>query len=428
MNRSMHIALALAVGLAAAPGDVFARGFGGFHGGGGFGGGGFGGARGGGIGGGSREGFGGGGFGGDRFGGGGGFGGHRFGDGGGFGGGSREGFSGSGFGGGPREGFGGGFGGGFREGFGGGGFGAGSFGRGGSLDRGQLNSFLGLPTDSGMHAAAGAVAGGGVAGGAAVGRGFAAGPYGAVGGGAVAGRGYAAGYGTHPWSATYCHAQGLAGQRWCAGWGGFTGGWVAAHPWGWCPAGHDAAAWAAAAWAPATWASVGSWLGYGAAPTYYPYDYGDNITYQDNNVYYGTQSAGTTAQYYQEASSLAGSGATADVSQDTQWLPLGVFGLMAAGQKTPSMVFQLAVNKSGVIRGNYYDQASQANLPVQGAVDKKLQRVAWSVGDNKKLVVDTGLYNLTQDESTALVHNGPDQTQQEVLVRMKQPSQDQAQQ
>jgi len=246
--------------------------------------------------------------------------------------------------------------------------------------------------------------------------------------GFAAGRGYAAGYGTHAWSATYCHAQGLAGQRWCDGWHGFTGGWVAAHPWGWCPAGYGATAWAAAVWAPATWATLGSWLGYGAAPTYYPYDYGDNITYQDNNVYYGTQPAGTAAQYYQEASNLAGSGASADLSQDTQWLPLGVFGLMPSGQKTPSMVFQLAVNKNGVIRGNYYDQASQTNVPVQGAVDKKLQRVAWSVGDKKNLVVETGLCNLTKDESTALVHNGPGQTQQEVLVRMKQPSQGQPQQ
>ena len=101
---------------------------------------------------------------------------------------------------------------------------------------------------------------------------------------------------------------------------------------------------------------------------------------------------------------------------------------MAGDQKTPSMVFQLTLNKSGVIRGNYYDQASQTNLPVQGAVDKKLQRAAWSVEGNKSLVVETGLYNLTKDESTALVHEGPDKTQQEVLVRMKLPQQDPSQQ
>ena len=50
------------------------------------------------------------------------------------------------------------------------------------------------------------------------------------------------------------------------------------------------------------------------------------------------------------------------------------------------------------------------------------------MGGNKNLVVETGLYNLTKDESTALVHQGPGETEQYVLVRMQQPSQGQPQQ
>ncbi len=96
---------------------------------------------------------------------------------------------------------------------------------------------------------------------------------------------------------------------------------------------------------------------------------------------------------------------------------------MAEGKKTPDMVFQLAVDKQGIIRGNYFDQVTQANLPVTGKVDKKNQRVAWSVAGGKGIVVETGLYNLTQDESTALVHFGADKTQQDLLVRMQQPGQ-----
>ena len=86
------------------------------------------------------------------------------------------------------------------------------------------------------------------------------------------------------------------------------------------------------------------------------------------------------------------------------------------------MVFQLAVNKKGVIRGNYYDQVTQTNLPVTGAVDKQSQRVAWKVATGQGLVVETGLYNLTQDESSALVHYGADRTEQDLLVRVKQPA------
>ncbi|MHB8971140.1 MAG: hypothetical protein ACYC3X_17360 [Pirellulaceae bacterium] len=114
------------------------------------------------------------GFGGAGGGGGGGF--HGGSPGGGFGGGAHGGFGGGGGGGDSRGGFGGGGGGGAggfggggpgAGGFGGGGFGAGGFGGGDSRggpgaggfgggaaaapNRGQLNSFLGLPSDEGMH-------------------------------------------------------------------------------------------------------------------------------------------------------------------------------------------------------------------------------------------------------------------------------------
>ena len=95
---------------------------------------------------------------------------------------------------------------------------------------------------------------------------------------------------------------------------------------------------------------------------------------------------------------------------------------MPQRRKTPQMVFQIAVNKDGIIRGNFYDQITKTNMLVTGAVDKKSQRVAWRVGNNQFLVVETGLYNLTQNESTALVHEGPAKTEVETLVRLKQPS------
>ncbi len=119
---------------------------------------------------------------------------------------------------------------------------------------------------------------------------------------------------------------------------------------------------------------------------------------------------------------LASTSGSADVPPDAQWLPLGVFGLMANGKKTPDMIFQLAVDTKGAIRGNYFDQVTQTNLPVTGAVNEKSQRVAWKVATGQGLVVETGLDNLTQDESTALVHFGADRTEQDLLVRIKQPT------
>ena len=84
---------------------------------------------------------------------------------------------------------------------------------------------------------------------------------------------------------------------------------------------------------------------------------------------------------------------------------------------------QLAVNKSGAVAGNYSDVISGTTIPIQGAVDKQTQRLAWTVGDNKTTVGETGIYNLTKDESPALIHIGKDKTQQWTLVRLKQPEQ-----
>ena len=84
-------------------------------------------------------------------------------------------------------------------------------------------------------------------------------------------------------------------------------------------------------------------------------------------------------------------------------------------------MLQLAVNKQGTIRGNYTDTLTDSTKVVQGSVDKQTQRVAFTVGDNKTTVVETGLYNLTKDEAPVLMHFGQDRTEQWLLVRQKNP-------
>ena len=108
-------------------------------------------------------------------------------------------------------------------------------------------------------------------------------------------------------------------------------------------------------------------------------------------------------------------------SQAGDWMPLGVFALVQKDESDPHYVVQMAVNKSGVVGGNYTDRVSETTVPIQGAVDMKNQRVAWTVGNNKRTVAETGLYNLTQDEAPVLIHMGNDKTQQWLLVRLKQP-------
>ena len=152
------------------------------------------------------------------------------------------------------------------------------------------------------------------------------------------------------------------------------------------------------------------------------YDYGNNITYQDNSVYVNGQSAGTGEEYYNQAATIASTGASAQATSDGDWLPLGVFALTKSDTTKSDVTIQLAVNKDGVIRGNSTDTQTDKNQVIQGSVDKQTQRVAFTVGDNTENVVETGLYNLTKDEAPCLIHFGKDKTEQWLLVRLQKPA------
>jgi hypothetical protein len=90
-------------------------------------------------------------------------------------------------------------------------------------------------------------------------------------------------------------------------------------------------------------------------------------------------------------------------------------------EKDSHDVFQLAINKQGIIRGNFQDSKDNVTEPVQGSANLQTQRVAFTVGDKKTTVIETGLYNLTKDEAPVLIHFGADRTEQWLLVRLKNP-------
>jgi hypothetical protein len=289
-----------------------------------------------------------------------------------------------------------------------------------SINSNGLKNFGSLPTDGGMPAARPAVDDHPAA-------------------ADIAAHPAAADMAAHPaaaatrFSPTYDHAQALTAQRWFDGHEAFTPSWIANHAWAWHPYETNNEAWANAFWDAVSWAAVDGWLDNTDEPPQ-NYDYGDNVVYQNDNVVVNSQPVGTAQQYYQQAEAIAVADAHPQATDSAaatqagagqgsakeQWLPLGVFGLMRPDQQKPDMIFQLALDKQGIIRGNYFSEVSDKTQPVYGSVDKKTQRAAWTVGDNKKVIVETGLYNLTKDETTALVHLGPDHEQRYVLVRLKQ--------
>ena len=172
-------------------------------------------------------------------------------------------------------------------------------------------------------------------------------------------------------------------------------------------------------WAAMSWDEMYDYFGYGEGIDPMYYDYGNNVTYQDNSVYVNGQSVGTSDEYYQQAQDLAGTGADAKTTDDAKWMPLGVFAMTHNDQTKANLILQLAVNKQGISRGNYTATLVSHTVPLSGSVDKKSQRAAWTIGDNKDNVFETGIDNLTKDEVPMLVHLGKDKTEQWVLVRLK---------
>lgn len=269
----------------------------------------------------------------------------------------------------------------------------------------DLGRFLGLPSDGGLHAVAGntAIAGRNVVGNEVnVNRNTAL-----VAGGhnlarvapdALAARG--------DWVRQGFYPRDL-----------YSADWYRRYPGLWAPA-----RWAYGdAWAVASWDSLATWLACSNAQAMY-YDYGNNVVYQNDAVYVNGQSAGTSDQYYQQAQSLATTGTQTQVADDAQWMSLGVFAMNHDEQAKPTMLVELAVNKDGIIRGNYTNTVADHTLPVHGSVDKQTQRAAWTIGDSPTNVIETGVYNLTKDQAPALVHFGKDRTEQWLLVRLKKDS------
>jgi hypothetical protein len=196
----------------------------------------------------------------------------------------------------------------------------------------------------------------------------------------------------------------------------FTPTWTAGYPGAWSAPSYVAGA----ATTPANWSQVAGYCGYPQQPSYY--DYGGNVVSQPDAMYVNGNASGTPQQYAAQAGQIADAGTNAPTDQKAAWQPLGVFAVAPGDpQANPNEFFQLAVNPQGMIRGNYHNDEGDKTVPLTGAVDSKSLRAAWTVGDTKTPVFEAGIANLTNDQTTMLVHDDKGQSQQFTLVRMPPP-------
>ena len=169
-------------------------------------------------------------------------------------------------------------------------------------------------------------------------------------------------------------------------------------------------------------AALSDWVDYGwNEPVYY--NYGDNVYYEGESVYYGDQPVATSTEYAQQAAAIATSVPEAKPAAE-DWMPLGVYAITTDGKPNdaePTMYLQLAVSKQGVLSGTLQNTLTDSAQAIEGMVDKETQRAAWTVTGKTTPIMETGISNLTQDTTPVLVHFADGSTQQWLLVRLDKP-------
>jgi hypothetical protein len=145
-------------------------------------------------------------------------------------------------------------------------------------------------------------------------------------------------------------------------------------------------------------------------------------------VYVNNALVGSTNAYDQSVFALADATPTTEAAsnQPDEWLPLGTFAVLPPNDsdKTPLQTLQLAVNKKGSVSGVLFDLSSDTTTPIHGSVDRSTQRVAFTLGADSTKVAETGLYNLTKNEVSLLVHKQNEKPQVYTLVDLKTPPSD----
>jgi hypothetical protein len=82
----------------------------------------------------------------------------------------------------------------------------------------------------------------------------------------------------------------------------------------------------------------------------------------------------------------------------------------------------LALNRDGAVTGVLYDQLTQQQIALNGAVDKAAQRLVVRLEGDDAKVVEMGLYNLTQPQVPVLIHFGADRQEMRYLIPQQPPA------
>jgi len=162
------------------------------------------------------------------------------------------------------------------------------------------------------------------------------------------------------------------------------------------------------------------WLAQGVIGQPVYYNYGDNLYYEGESVYYDGEVVATTEEYAEQAQTIAAAIPENVQPDDVEWMPLGIFALTQkeGSVEDATLYLQLAISKEGIIAGTFQNTATDKSFEVQGTIDRESQRAAWGPVGEDWPIMETGIYNLSENDASALVHFADGQTQQWEMVRL----------
>jgi len=172
----------------------------------------------------------------------------------------------------------------------------------------------------------------------------------------------------------------------------------------------------------ASWPSLVVWLPWKwRQPVYYYYDDNGSVFYGESQDFSYLISVPQRSEFIARAVSIANKQRPLLIDASS-WMPLGMYALSYDGESLSdfSEYISLAISKEGFITGAYFNGTTGETFEIRGSVDSNSQRAAWKFVGRDWPIMESGLYNLTNDEATMLVHSADGRTESKVIIRLKQ--------
>ena len=174
-----------------------------------------------------------------------------------------------------------------------------------------------------------------------------------------------------------------------------------------------------------TWATLGTMNAFFGGGAAYSSGSSSEAYYQDGTVQDGEQQI-PAEEYAAQAEEIVESAPEVKNPDDLEWLPLGVFVLApdsdTKSTDAPTMLLQLAVSKEGIIAGNYNNKTTNEVKTIEGMVDVKSGRAAWTLAGKSTPIMETKVAGLTENETSVLVHFADGTTQQWLMAHLEKPA------